>query len=191
METYEQVKEQVKELCGNLKAKKDAAYSEFCRLEKKLQNNEIRRTEEKSIDPLDMEELEKNIIQTGDPMDVKRYIALAKAISASAFRDSEFLAGCIQAIQEAAKLMEDKETELQGEVNAARENYNEVVREAEQRVRDAALALQNHRMEITNGIVKPLMDADHYLEGETAHKIGNMTRQSYGCMGPQYLDYSQ
>lgn len=147
--------------CEAMKEKKDAVYTALDGVSKKLRNDKINKMDTPVSDPLDVDDLERAVVETGAPVDGKRIVAYCKALDTSAFRDEAFASACVGAIHAAAPLAEH-DRELEAELTAAISAKEEAIRKADARVAAARKALAMYRVQVSDAVVKPVLDADLY-----------------------------
>lgn len=151
----------VRAACDTLKEKKDAVYTALEGVSKKLHDDKINKMDSPVSDPLDVGDLERAVVETGAPVDGKRIVAYCKALDTSAFRDEAFASACVETIHNAAPLAEH-DRDLEAELTAAIAAKEEAIRKADERVAAARKALETYRCQVSDGIVKPVLDADLY-----------------------------
>ena len=165
----------VQEACDTFRAKKDALYDRY----RELLDGDIREMSYLSDNPFNPESIERAAKDSGSPVDGKRIAAIAHAFDMSAFCDDDFAVGCMEAIRKAyGEVAEDEVLEKQ--LKEARAERDRVVDEANRRVREAEDKLKQHRGKISDGIVRPILEADVY-------RIDNITHASHITIGSRNI----
>ena len=149
--------------CEAVKEKKRRAFARFQALDRKRNGQGLERITLPDGDPFDLDALRRAAQETGSPQEIKEWIALARAIATPIYRDSEFLAACVEAVQTCAGPASQQDEELSAELAALEQERARTLAAYDRKLAAVRAARNELRSMIYREILGRAKEADGYL----------------------------
>lgn len=161
----------VYEACEKLKAKKDALYQKYLKIDSM---DNISKMKFPTSNPFDIDAIDDAALNTGAPVTRKILSVIVNSFEVSSFRDDEFAGAIMTAISKLKPEIE-KEKELEGELEEAHKERDRFL--YPKKVAEAQGKLEGHRLKVTNLFIEPILKADTYRMDD----IPYISRMNRGC----------
>lgn len=162
-DAWERAAAELRTACAAVKGKKAELVGRFRELDQRRgEFGKISMDLPTDTDPFDAEKIDAARRETGSPVTERKWSALAKALSASVFRDEDFRGSLIEALDAVRQEAISKDWELQAAVNEAEAARKEAIRAADAAVAQAEKSLAQHRRRFAADFVVPVLDADNF-----------------------------
>lgn len=190
---YEAAVSRLKQACADITEKKRAMYDAFRKAEKRYKNNDYERVRLESGEPFSVAAVDTAVMNTGDPIDAKKYVSYARSVVRSVFLDDTFAAEVARVIQAVSADARMEESSLERRVREAEEELDTVTRRQQEKLSQAKAALTAHRAKIKNDIVDPVLEADSLFLVDMPHYLaGPLSVRNLGVSTGPYVDvYTQ
>ena len=187
--TYQAAVSRFKQACADIAEKKRAMYDAFRKAEKLFNNGNVERVRLESGDPFSVAAVDTAVMNTGDPIDAKKYVSYARSVVRSVFLDDTFSAEVARVIQAVSADARTEESSLERRVREAEEELDTVTRRQQEKLSKAKAALAAHRAKIKNDIVDPALEADNlFLVDMPYYFAGPLSVRNLGVSTGPYVD---
>lgn len=162
-DVWERAAAELRTACAAVKGKKEDLVCRFRELDQRRgEFGKIALDIPADTDPFDVEKIDTARRETGSPVTERKWSALAKALSASIFKDESFRGALVAALDAVRQEAISRDWELQAIVNEAETARKEAIRAADAAVAQAEKKLAQHRQRFAADFVVPVLDADKY-----------------------------
>lgn len=158
--TYEAAVARFQQACEDVKEKKRAVYDAFRKSEKIFKDGNHERVRLGIGAPFSVAQVDDAVMNTGDPIDAKKYVSYGRAVVRSVFLDDAFSAEVVRVIQAVSEDARSKESALINDVLVAEKNLADGMLKLQREVSHAKVALAEHRAKIKRDIIDPVMETD-------------------------------
>lgn len=188
---YEAAVSRFKQACADITEKKRAMYSAFRKAEKRYKDNDYERVRLESGDPFSVAAVDTAVMNTGDPIDAKKYVSYARSVVRSVFLDDTFSAEVTRVIQAVCSDALAEESALMRGVREAEEELDSFTRQQQKKISQAKADLAAHRSKIKTDIIDPAMEADMlFLVDMPNYIAGPLCNRNLGIFTGPDIDVS-